>query len=81
MSTVKFVSIETHADIFAFDPLPCVTTKRYDGCTTEAIVAAVVDEYKDDLISVVTYDISVATINGVKYKSEPLNKRRWSRKE
>lgn len=80
MNTVKFESIETHADVFAFDPLPCVTAKRYDGCTAEAILAAVKAEYGNDLISVV-YDISVATINGIRYKSEPLNKRKWEIKE
>jgi len=80
MNNVEFKSIETHVEAFIYDPFPTTVNKRYNGCTIEAIVAAMVEEYRDDLIALVVYDISVATINGVKYKSEPLNKTKWTRK-
>jgi hypothetical protein len=76
---VEFGSLETHVEILHFDPFPIVVKKRYDNCSDEAIVTAVTREFGDDLIAIVTYDISVVTINCVKYKSEPLNKKRWSK--
>ena len=77
--TVEFTSIETHVEVLNFDPFPTITKKRFDNCSDEAIVTAVSDEFGDDLIAIVIYDISVVKVNGVKYTSEPLNKKRWSK--
>ena len=76
---VEFDRMETHVEIFSWDPFPIVTKKRYDNCSDEAIVTAVAAEFGDDLIAIVMYDISVVKVRGVKYTSEPLNKRRWSK--
>lgn len=72
--------LQTHVEILNFDPFPVITKKRYDECSLEAIIASVSAEYRNDLIAVVVYDISVIKMNGVRYTSEPLNKRRWSPK-
>lgn len=76
---VEFKCIETHAEVLIWDPFPTIEKKRYDRCSCESIVAACVDQYKDDLIAIVIYEISVIKVNGVEFKSEPLNKQRWSK--
>lgn len=76
---VEIGSLQTHVEIFSWDPFPIVTKKQYDSCSDEAIVTAVAAEFGDDLIAIVLYEISVVKVRGVKYTSEPLNKRRWSK--
>ena len=76
---VELVRMETHVEVLNFDPFPTITKKRFDNCSDEAIVTAVAAEFGDDLIAIVIYEISVMKVDGVKYTSEPLNKKRWSK--
>lgn len=76
---VEIGSLQTHAEVLNFDPFPTITKKRFDNCSDEAIVTACAAEFGDDLIAIVIYDISIVKVNGVKYTSEPLNKKRWSK--
>jgi hypothetical protein len=83
---VEFASIETHVECHVWDPFPTLDKCRYDGCSREAIVAACVEKYKTNrfkdgtmLIAITIYEVSVAKINGITYKSEPLNKQTWSK--
>lgn len=85
-NTVEHTAIETHVECLVWDPFPTLDKCRYDQCSREAIVAACVEKYKTNrfadgtmLISITIYEISVVNINGVKYRSEPLNKQTWSK--
>lgn len=82
---VQFRAMETHVECLVWDPFPTIDKCRYDRCSREAIIQACIEKYHTTryadgtmLIAVVIYDINVIELNGVKYKSEPLNKVRWS---
>jgi len=84
MNIVKGKELQTHVECLVWDPFPTIDKCRYDSCSREAIVAACIEKYKawpDMLVAITIYDISVVIIDGIKYKSDPLNKQTWSKEK
>lgn len=80
--TVEFAAIETHVKCHVWDPFPRAEDTREDGLDRDAIVEKYVEQYKPwpgMLIAITIYEVSVAKINGITYKSEPLNKQTWTK--
>jgi hypothetical protein len=79
MAVVTKLGLETHVEIIIYDPLPTVVKKRFDNCTRPAIIAAIEREYGDDLIGIAIYDVSKVQVDGIVYRSDPINKTSWTR--
>jgi hypothetical protein len=78
--TVKRIRTRTFAVAVIYDPLPMtLPAKPFDSCSHEAIVAAYVDRYGNDLITLSTYDVATIDVDGDRYHSDPMNQRRWVR--
>lgn len=74
----QFTSMETHVEIAVYDPFPTTIKRSYDGCNLEEVIPQIIAEFTRDLIGVVVYDVSVITLNGILYRSQPLNRRRFT---
>lgn len=77
MYDVKPIDLQTHVEVLIYDPFPTMDGFiAEEGSTDEEIVKAARAKYRDNLITLVLYEISTVEINGIAYKSEPLNRRR-----
>lgn len=75
-------SMETHATCVVWDPFPTADKSRHDGMAREDIVKALVEKYAPwpgMLIDITIYDVAVVKVNGITFRSDPLNKQIWSK--